>query len=621
MLEKINEPKDLKKLSLRELKELAKEIRERIIDVTSKHGGHVAPGLGVVELTLAVHYVFDPPRDKIVWDVSHQAYAHKLITGRRDVFHTLRQWGGISGFLSRKESIYDTFGAGHASTSLSAALGIACARDKNGEDFHVVAIIGDGALTGGMALEALNNIGHLKKNILIILNDNRMSIAENVGGLKEYLVKLQSGKIYNRLKADVWDLLGHLPMGLSKKARETARKILEGLKNLFVPTILFEELGIRYFGPVDGHDLKDLIELLRDLKELPGPKLLHIVTKKGKGYPPAEENPTLFHGLGPYDKDTGKPIKKEGPPTYSKVFGRAMVEIAEKNEKIVAITAAMPEGTGLDVFRERFPERFYDVGIAEQHAVTFAAGLATEGVIPVCAIYSTFLQRAFDQIIHDVALQNLHVVFAIDRGGVVGEDGPTHHGVFDLTYLRLVPGMVIMAPRDENYLRHMLLTAINYHGPIALRYPRDRGLGVEPEEMHEIEIGKGEILREGKDCVIFAVGSMVVPSLEASEILKEKGIDACVVDARFIKPLDRELILSLASEKKKVITVEENTLEGGFGSAVMELLNENKVSCDLSRIGLPDRFIEHGARKILLEVLGLTPHGIAGRVEEFLKGR
>ena len=618
MLEKVNFPSDVKGLSIKELQELASDLRKEIIRVTSKNGGHVAPNLGAVELVIAIAYVFDQPVDKVIWDVGHQAYAHKLITGRKKVFNTLRQYGGISGFLKRDESIYDVFGAGHASTSISAALGFSVSRDMKKENHHIVVVVGDGALTGGMAFEGLNQLGHLRKNLLVILNDNKMSISPNVGGLKNYLIKLQSEPVYNRFKDDVWDLLGKLPPGLSQKAREAASKVSEGLKNLLVPNLLFEELGIRYFGPIDGHNLPELIEILEKLKNIKGPKLLHVLTVKGKGFEPAEKMPTLFHGLGKYDPETGMPLKKKGAPSYSMVFGRTLTDLGKTDQKIVAITAAMPEGTGLDIFREEIPERFFDVGIAEQHAVTFAAGMAASGLKPFCAIYSTFLQRAFDQIIHDVAIQNLPVRFALDRGGIVGEDGPTHHGVFDLSYLRIIPNMVVMAPKDEAELQRMIKTALDYdEGPIAFRYPRGRGLGVKLYEKPEpIPIGTWEVLIEGEHVLILAVGSMVQPSLEATELLKE--INPTVVNARFIKPMDEELLKKLVKSHKIIVTVEENTLMGGFGSAILETLNRWRIKRDVLRLGIPDRFIEHGSRNLLLEKIGLSKEGIALRIEEFI---
>jgi len=624
-LDKINSPSDLKKLNIRELRILAEEIRSFMLEILSKKGGHIAPNLGAVELTLALHYVFDSPKDKIIFDVGHQGYTHKIITGRRTLFHTIREFGGLSGFLRRIESPHDIFGAGHASTALSAALGIAKARDMKGEDFKVVAVIGDGALTGGMALEALNQGGHLKPDLTIVLNDNEMSIAENVGALSNYLAKLVTSPVYNKMKDDVWDLLGKLPSRyLSKTARDVVRKIKESLESFLVPTIIFEELGYRYVGPLNGHDLNILIETFERVKNLKGPTLIHIITRKGKGYKPAEEKPELFHGLGPFEIETGKPLKKQAPPSYTEVFGKTLVELAEEDDKIVAITAAMPLGTGLSIFREKFPERFFDVGIAEQHAVTFAAGLSLQGFKPFAAIYSTFLQRAFDQIIHDVALQRLPVRFALDRGGLVGEDGPTHHGAFDLSYLRLIPNMVIMAPKDEDELRDMVKTALLYEdGPIAFRYPRDKGVGVALKDRPTpIPIGKAEVLKDGVDLLIIAVGSMVYPSLVASNLIeKEKGISVGVINARFIKPLDEEIILSYIEKGvKNIVTVEENALCGGFGSGVMELIStKNLRGLNFLRLGLPDRFVEHGRRSKLLELVGLTDRKIARKICKFLE--
>lgn len=622
ILERIDSPSDLRSLRLRELRLLAKEIRKEIIGVVSKTGGHLAPNLGAVELTLAVHYSFDTPKDKLIWDVGHQSYTHKLVTGRRETFRTLRTYEGISGFPRTSESLYDTFNTGHSSTSISAALGLATARDLRGERHKVIAVIGDGALTAGMAFEGLNQAGHLKRDLIVVLNDNEMSISKNVGALSEYLRKIITTPIYNRLKDDVWELLGKLPRYLSGRARDAARKVAEGLKNLVVPTILFEELGFRYIGPINGHNLEDLVETFRSVKRLRGPILIHVLTQKGKGYLPAEENPSQFHGLGSFSIETGAPVKSGGPPSYTEVFGKTLIELAEEDQRVVAITAAMPEGTGLNHFAERFPNRFFDVGIAEQHAVTFAAGLALSGYRPVAAIYSTFLQRGFDQVIHDVSLQKLPVAFSLDRGGIVGEDGPTHHGTLDLSYLRLVPNMVVMAPKDEAELRDMLKTAILYDkGPIALRYPRGKGLGVPlNREPISLEIGKAELLREGEDVLILGIGSMVYPSLEAASILEKKGIGPTVVNARFAKPLDRELLKGLLQHIGTVVTVEENNLPGGFGSGVLEFIEEEGLTgTKVLRLGLQDCFVEHGSRDILLNQCGLSPEKIADRILQFLK--
>jgi 1-deoxy-D-xylulose-5-phosphate synthase len=630
ILPRINSPDDLKGLSVRELEELASEIREFIIDTISKVGGHLGASLGVVELTLAVHYVFNAPRDKIIWDTGHQGYVHKIITGRRDVFHTIRQFKGISGFLKRSESIYDVFGAGHASTSISAALGIATARDFDGQDYKVVAIIGDGAMTAGLAYEAMNNAGVLKKNLIVILNDNNMSISPNVWAVSKYFTELIASSHYNKLKSFVWDLTGQLD-SVGDRIRKLAARVEGGVKAIITPGMLFEALGFRYFGPVNGHNIQKLIRILSEIKNLNGPILLHVITQKGKGYKPAEEDEQKLHGVTPFDKVTGKMYKsdKPQPPSYTKVFGEAVVQLARQNSRIVGITAAMPEGTGLNILKKEILERFFDVGIAEQHAVTFSAGLATEGYIPICAIYSTFLQRAFDQIIHDVALQHLHVVFALDRAGLVGADGPTHHGAFDLSYLRLIPNMVIMAPKDESELRDMLYTATIYNkGPVAIRYPRGNGVGVPLKENFDlIEIGKAEILREGNDIAILAVGSMVYPSLKASEKLSSYGIDAMVVNMRFVKPLDEELLDYVFERFDKVVTVEENTIRGGFGSAVLEYAAMRGVKNVKFLIhGIPDEFIEHGTQNELWGMLKLDPDGIVERIIEtfdfeILKGK
>ena len=614
-MDRISGPGDLKNLGLGDLETLAEDIREKIISVVSQTGGHLAPSLGAVELTIALHYCLDSPRDRIIWDVGHQAYAHKLLTGRRDRFDTLRTRDGLSGFPKISESEHDAFGTGHSSTSISAALGIACARDHRKEDYRVVAVIGDGALTGGMAFEGLNQAGHLKKDLIVVLNDNRMSISKNVGALSTYLTRLISAPVYRRFEADVWELMGKFPT-VGGRARGVARRIKESLKNLVVPGILFEELGFRYYGPVDGHNVGDLIDLISDIKDFKGPQLVHVVTTKGKGYRHAEQDACRFHGIGSFDKETGRLEKKSGVPSFTQVFGDTVVEIARKRETVVAVTAAMPDGTGLTCFKENIPERFYDVGIAEQHAVTFSAGLARAGMKPVVAIYSTFLQRAIDQIIHDVALQKLSVAFAIDRGGLVGEDGPTHHGALDLTYLQMIPGLVLMAPKDENELRHMLYTAVEYDGgPAAVRYPRDYGYGV-PENgaLRVLEIGKGEVLREGRDVALIAVGSMVMPAFEAAGMLEKKGIDATVVNARFVKPLDENLIRSVAGAVDLIVTIEENSVKGGFGSAVALCLEEAGTQVPQRMIGIPDEFVEHAPRAELLKDLGLTAEGIADAV-------
>jgi 1-deoxy-D-xylulose-5-phosphate synthase len=628
ILPKINTPGDLKKLNLRDLQILASEIREYIVDVVSKNGGHLAPNLGAVELTLALHYVFDSPRDKLIWDVGHQAYVHKIITGRREAFKTLRQLNGISGFLKRNESEHDIFGAGHASTALSAALGFAAARDLKGENYKVVAIVGDGALTGGMAFEALNNIGHLKKDLIIILNDNEMSIAENVGAISNYLSKIVTSPKYIKAKEELWEFLDKIPSRfLSKRMKEIAKKIKENIKSLAVPTIIFEELGIEYVGPLNGHDLKQLIETFSRVKRLKsGPVLLHVLTQKGKGYRPAEENPEFFHGLGPFEKESGKPIKTSSLPSYTSIFRRTIVDIAEKDEKVVAITAAMPLGTGLDLFREKFPDRFFDVGIAEQHAITFSAGLALNGLKPFTCIYSTFLQRAFDQLIHDVGIQNIPVRIVMDRGGIVGEDGATHHGVFDYSYLRIIPNFVVMAPKDEDELVDMLYTMWQYdRGPITLRYPKGEVVGVPIKENPElIPIGKWEKVfgKDYTDIVIFAVGSMVYPALNAAERLQKNGISVAVINSRFIKPMDHRMISEVVeSDPRLIVTIEENNSPGGFGSAVLEYLHQNFRGKNLRvfNIGLPDAFIEQGKREEILKLVNLDPDGIYNAIKTLLE--
>lgn len=614
----INSPADLRKLNVNELKILAQEIREFLIDTISQIGGHLGASLGAVELTLALHYVFNTPEDQLVWDVGHQGYIHKIITGRRDVFKTIRQFHGISGFLKRSESPYDVFGAGHASTSLSAALGVATARDFMDEKFRVVAIIGDGAMTGGMAYEAMNNAGLLKKDMIVVLNDNRMSIAPNVWAISNYFSSLTVTGAYNKFKANVWDLTGKLD-SVGDRIRKVAGRLESGMKAVVTPGMLFEALGFRYFGPFNGHNVSQLVTIFKEVRDLKGPLLVHVTTEKGKGYTPAEEDNQRLHGVVAFDKVTGEQFKKDGPPSLTKVFGEALVEVARKNPKVVGVTAAMPDGTGLNILQSAIPGKFFDVGIAEQHAVTFCAGMATQGYIPVAAIYSTFLQRAFDQMIHDVAIQHLHVVFVLDRGGLVGADGPTHHGAFDLSYLRLIPGMVIMSPKDENELRDMLLTAVNYGGgPIALRYPRGNALGLPKTEMREIPIGKGEVVRKGSDVAILAVGLMVQHAMKASDILEKEGIHAEVVNMRFVKPVDSELLAEIAGEFSHLVTIEDNTVRGGFGSAVLETLHELGRPVQVLNLGLPDSFVEHGTPQQLYELVGLHPEGIADKVVHFI---
>lgn len=614
LLERINGPEDLKALSLGELERLAAEIRQTIVDVVvGQTGGHFASNLGSVELTLALHYVFSSPRDKIVWDVGHQAYPHKLVTGRRDQFPTIRQEGGLSGFLQREESPHDHFGAGHASTSISAALGMAVAGQLMGERFHSVAVIGDGALTGGMAYEALNNAGSLRVPLIVVLNDNEMSIAPNVGALPKYLSRIRTDERYTQAKHEVERILHRMPQG--ERLLELGKRMKDGLKEVVYHTMIWEELGFTYVGPVDGHNLRDLVETFQQVKEIDGPIFVHAVTVKGKGYEPAENDPFKHHAAS--IKVPGAP---PSPPRYQDVFGETLTELARDNERIVAITAAMPDGTGLLTFGKEHPARFFDVGIAEQHAVTFAAGLATQGMRPVAAIYSTFLQRAFDQVVHDVCVQNLPVVFAMDRAGFAGEDGRTHHGLFDFTYLRALPNMVVMAPKDEDELRHMLRTAIEYEsGPIALRYPRGAGVGVSMVgEPHVLPIGRGELLREGDDLTILAIGSMVLPAERAADLLAEQGINATVINARFVKPLDEELILSSVRRTGHVLTVEEAMAAGGFGSAVLELLSRERLFLPTATLGIPDHFFDHASQARLRKKAGLDAASIARRAAELL---
>jgi len=618
-LKDIDYPKDLKKLNLMNLRELADEVREYLIDTISRIGGHLGASLGVCELTLALHYVFNTPDDKIIWDVGHQAYIHKILTGRKEQLKTIRQKNGISGFLKRSESEYDVFGAGHATTSISAALGIATARDFSNKNFKVISVIGDGSMTGGMAYEAMNNIGLLKKDIIVVLNDNKMSIAPNVWSLQNYFNDLMTNDTYNKFRSKVWELTEVFDKKNSDRLRKVGSKIEGSIKSVVTPGMLFEALGFRYFGPVNGHNVVNLVKMLEELKRMSGPILLHIISEKGKGPSYATDHPQKIHALNPFDKSTGIEHKKSTVSTYTTEFGTALVELAKKDKKIIAVNAAMPDGTGLNIMQKEIPDRYFDVGIAEQHAVTFCAGLATEGYTPVAAIYSTFLQRAFDQIIHDVATQKLPVIFVLDRGGLVGADGPTHHGVFDLTYLRLIPGMVLMSPKDENELRNMLFTATKYkRGPVAIRYPRGNALGVKKGEFELMEIGKGEIVKKGKDVAILAVGNMVENSLNSEKYLEEYGINAEIINARFIKPLDRELMYDVFKRFDKIITIEDNTIVGGFGSAVAEFAAENNLKSDILIHGIPDRFIDHAKPEELHEDLRIDAKGIAEVVKEFL---
>ncbi len=611
-LAEIQSPDDIRGLEVSQLNHLAEEIRALIIQTVSVCGGHLASSLGAVELTLAIHKVFDTPRDKLVWDVGHQAYAHKILTERRDRFSTLRRRGGISGFPKREESPYDVFDVGHSGTSISAATGIAEAKCLRGEDFKVIAVIGDGSMTSGLAYEGLNWAGDRKKNLVIILNDNEMSISPNVGALSSYMNRMMTGQRAMKIRSELKSFFRTLP-GIGEQMLKFSRQAEESLKGFLLPGALFEDLGFTYVGPLEGHRLDHLVKNLENVRNMPGPVLVHVVTRKGKGYAPAETRPLLFHGIGPFCIGTGEPIAAaDGRISYSRMFGNTLLRLAEKDPRIVAITAAMCEGTGLDEFARRFPTRFFDVGIAEQHAVTFAAGLATEGIVPVVAIYSTFLQRSYDQILHDVCLQKLPVVFALDRGGFVGDDGPTHHGLFDLSYLRSIPNMTVLAPKDENEFQHMLKTAVEWGAPIAIRYPRGAVAGVPlDDDLQPLPVGRGEILCEGSDLAIVAIGSTVMPALAAAERLREEGIGARVVNARSVKPLDADLLCESAARTKKVLTVEENVLMGGFGSAVLELFQEKGLrNAAVVRLGVPDTFVEQATMAELRSLYGVDEEGI-----------
>jgi len=619
LLSGIHGPADLKKLPVEALPKLAEEIRDRIIQVVSATGGHLAPSLGTVELTIALHYVFDTPRDILVWDVGHQAYGHKILTGRNERFDTLRQENGLSGFPRRAESEFDPFGTAHASTAISASLGFACARDLKGEKNHVIAVVGDGALTGGLAYEGLNQAGVLGTDLLVILNDNSMSISPNVGAIARYLTRLSSSPTYRRLETDVWELLGKVPAG--GKARKLVSRIKEGMKNLMVPNILFEELGFKYYGPIDGHELTTLVEVLKQLQDVKGPVLLHTLTRKGKGYKYSEDDARKYHGVASFDKLTGASSKKSAAPTYTEVYGQTMIELATQDPKVVTITAAMADGTGLAKYATTFPERFHDVGIAEQHGVCFSAGLAASGMKPFATIYSTFLQRAYDQIVHDIVIQGLPVRFALDRAGLVGEDGATHHGLFDIAYLRCLPGFVLMAPKDENEFRNMLATMAAYDkGPIAIRYPRGTGRGVPMDERPTpLAIGQGELVRAGKDVLLVAYGTMVATAEKVAQILEARGLSAAVLNARFAKPLDERLILDWARRIPRVATLEEGALAGGFGDAVLELFVKAPIPGLRTRaFGVPDRLFDHATRDSLLRAAGLTAEPIAAELERWL---
>jgi 1-deoxy-D-xylulose-5-phosphate synthase len=623
LLETINWPADLRRLPLDQLQTVADEIRQYILETMSRVGGHTGASLGAVEIAVALHYAFDTPRDRLVWDVGHQAYAHKILTGRREFLPTIKQYGGISGFLRRDESNYDTFGAGHASTSISAALGMAIARDRKSEDHHVVALIGDASLAGGMAMEAINQAGHLKTRLIVVLNDNEMSIAPAVGALTGYLNRLRTAQPYHRFKGEVEETLLAIPT-VGERLHHAAKTMKDAIAAAVLPGALVSELGFKYIGYVDGHNPRALVAALREAQQIKdGPVIVHALTTKGKGFPEAETDYYRWHATGPFDLKTGKPVKSAAKaPTYTSVFGSTLCQLMEKDPTVVALTAAMPDGTGVCQALEKFPERSFDVGIAEQHCVTFAAGLSCEGLKPVCAIYSTFLQRGFDQLIHDVCIQDLNVKFCLDRGGIAGGDGPTHHGLIDIAYLRAVPNIVVMAPKDEGEMRDMLKTMIDHVGPAAMRYPRGNGVGAPIDvEPRLLEIGKGELLRDGGEVAIIAYGSMVHPSLAAANSLSRDGIEATVVNARFVKPLDSELLLAIARTKRIIVTVEEAYLAGGFGSAVLELLEENGLldHVRVVRMGIPDRLVTHGDPKLLLAKYGLDADGIYMRVKESIE--
>ncbi|MGD2245651.1 MAG: 1-deoxy-D-xylulose-5-phosphate synthase [Candidatus Aminicenantes bacterium] len=617
ILDRIRSPKDLKQLKIKELSRLAKEMRTLIINTVSQTGGHLSSNLGVVELTLALHYAFDLPADKIIWDVGHQCYPHKILTGRKDIFSNLRQYNGMSGFPCRGESEYDVYDTGHASTALSAALGMSIARDKKKEDSHVVAVVGDGSLTGGIAWEALNQIGHLKEKLIIVLNYNEMSISQNVGAMSKYLSYIVSEQYYLRIKDLVKSILKVIP-AVGKPMIKVGGAVEDAIKKTFFPGLVFEELGVKYIGPVSGHNLGSLIEIFKRAKDYDGPVLIHCVTQKGKGYAPAKKNPEQFHSASPFNVKTGEPLNKDKRPTFSSVFGQTVMKLGEEDEKVVAITAAMPDGTGLKSFGQKFPDRFFDVGIAEQHAVEFAAGLGVSGFKPVVAIYSTFLQRAYDQLYHDVCLMDIPVVFALDRAGIVPDDGPTHQGINDIIYLRHLPNMIVMAPKDENELQHMIKSALSYHHPAAVRFPKGKGVGVSLDgEFEEIPVGKGELLKEGED-LLLAFGSMVYPALKAAKKLEKDGISLAVVNARFAKPLDEEMILRFARKGRAVITVEEGVTAGGFGSAVRELLDrKKKFNIRFKSLGIPLEIYPLGKTEHIKKKYQLDEKGLFKQIKEF----
>ncbi len=608
ILELLNSPEDVKKFNIDELTQLSQEIRSFLIEKVSKTGGHLASNLGVVELTLALHRVFSTPADKIVWDVGHQSYVHKIVTGRKDKFDTMRKYKGMSGFPKVNESPHDTFNTGHSSTSISAALGIAKARDLKKENYSVISVIGDGALTGGMAFEALNDTGRSLNNLIVILNDNEMSISENVGGLSRYLSKIRIEPFYFKVKEDIDFMLKKIP-AIGRSAVKALDRVKGTIKYMIMPGVIFEELGFKYLGPIDGHNIEELESVLAKAKSLKGPVFVHVCTQKGKGYTYAEENPHVFHGISPFEIETGEVIVNSGPG-YSEIFGRELIKLAQKEKRLVAITAAMPHGTGMDKFSKKYPERFFDVGIAEQHAVTFAAGLARNGMVPVIALYSSFLQRAYDQVFHDVALQNLHVVFAIDRAGIVGEDGETHQGIYDISFLRHIPNMTILAPCDYNEMRKMLEYAVTEHnGPIAIRYPRGKG----PEKLVDeqpIRIGQSLLLREGSDLTIIATGNKVETALQVADTLEKMDFSSDVIYSRFIKPLDERIIIESAVKTRRIVTIEDNTIEGGFGSRVLEMINQKGINVKTRMFGFPDKFIPHGSKNELIQNYKLDPDAI-----------
>ncbi len=624
ILERVDGPADIKGLSRDELESLAREVRAYILETLSPVGGHLASSLGVVELTVALHRVFDSPEDRVVWDVGHQSYPHKILTGRRDAFPSIRQKGGLSGFPKRSESPHDAFGVGHSSTSISAGLGMAVGRDLAGEHRKVVCVIGDGSMTAGLAFEGLNHAGHLDRDLVVVLNDNEMSISPNVGALSSYLSRILTGDLYSRFRRDVEEFLRSIPRAGGAMAR-LAKRVEEHVKGFFSPGMLFEELGFTYVGPIDGHNIGHLVSAFENVRKFRKPVLVHVVTRKGKGFQPAEEQPSAFHGVGPFNPDDGTRAARGGPPSYTAVFRDTLIRLAERDERVVAITAAMPEGTGLDRFAARFPDRFFDVGIAEQHAVTFAAGLAAEGWKPVVAVYSTFLQRGFDQVVHDVALQHLPVVFALDRAGLVGADGPTHHGAFDLSYLRQVPGLVVLAPSDEDELQHALATALSLGGPVAVRYPRGAGTGCALSEAPErLPLGRGRVVAGDPDApgvAVLCAGTVLAAAREAVARVSANGAQACLFDARYVKPLDRDAVVRLARGARGLVTVEENALAGGFGSAVLECLADEGIPVPpVRRLGLPDRFVEHGTQAELRRDVGLDADAVERAIRSLLPG-